>query len=170
MPHPQPYKTGPLQKPPPTFVDFRNSRLTSCRLPLLTLVGVSKRGSRNLNRRDWPPYWHHGLRGRQYGASAKDDEATQTQDSPSAPRPGTVEKRSVEFARGTQFASILRPRNRRVYLLVTLLLDHRSPVSTTYWWAGIQHSTERRRLDQRRQHLPARPCLERMTAACAVWC
>ena len=41
MPHPQPYKTGPLQKPSPTFVELRNSRLTSCRLPLLTLVGVS---------------------------------------------------------------------------------------------------------------------------------
>jgi hypothetical protein len=63
---------------------------------------------------------HHGLGGRQYGASAKDGEATQTQDSPSDPRPGTVEKRGVEFARGTQFASILQPRNRRVYLLVLL--------------------------------------------------
>jgi hypothetical protein len=63
---------------------------------------------------------HHGLRGRQYGASAKDGETIQTQNSPSAPRPGTVEKRSVEFARGTQFANILRSRDRRVHRLILL--------------------------------------------------
>jgi hypothetical protein len=48
MPHPQPYKTGPLQKTPPDFVELRKSRLTSCRLPPLMLAGVSKRRSRNL--------------------------------------------------------------------------------------------------------------------------
>jgi hypothetical protein len=45
-------------------------------------------------------------------ASEKDGETIQTQDYPSAPRLGTVEKRSVEFARGSQFASILWSRDR----------------------------------------------------------
>jgi len=62
----------------------------------------------------------HELGGRQYGASEKDGETIQTQDDSSAHRFGTVEKPSIEFARGTQFASILPPRDRRVYRLVLL--------------------------------------------------